>query len=247
MSRLLLGPNAVAAALDSRSRLPQAIFVAEGDERSHGAILKRAEQARVSVDAKPRRELDAMAKGERHQGILAVSGEYPYVELEDVLASTPAPLLLVALDQISDPHNLGAIVRSAVAFGADAVITLKDRAAPVTAAAVRASAGTTEHARIARVTNLARSLEMLKEMGFRVVGLAGEGAEPLENMSYGEAGLVVVVGSEGEGLRRLVREKCDALLRIPMTGVAESLNASVAAGLALYVAQGARPPRRDAP
>ena len=246
MKRLLLGPNAVDAALASKGTAVHMLIVAAGDERSHAQRLKRAEALRIPVEPKPRRELDAMAGAERHQGLIAIAGDYPYVELETVLAQVPGPLLLVALDQIADPHNLGAIVRSAVAFGADAVITLKDRAAPVTAAAVRASAGTTEQARIARVTNLARTLGMLKEAGLTVVGLDGEGAETLDDLSYGDAGLVLVVGSEGEGMRRLVRETCDRVARIPMPGTAESLNASVAAGIALYAASRARPPQRGA-
>jgi 23S rRNA (guanosine2251-2'-O)-methyltransferase len=154
--------------------------------------------------------------------------------LQHARARSDSPLL-VALDEVTDPHNFGAIVRSAVALGAHGVITLKDRAAPVTATVVRASAGATEHAAIARVTNLSRALERLRDEGFTAVGLAGEATVSLRDLDLRGA-LVLVVGSEGSGLRRLVRERCDHLARIDLAGPVTSLNASVAAGVALYEA-----------
>jgi 23S rRNA (guanosine2251-2'-O)-methyltransferase len=166
--------------------------------------------------------------------VVAVAGEYPYLSLAELLAALPARALLVALDQVTDPHNFGAIVRSAVALGADGVLTLKDRAAPVTPVVVRASAGATELARIARVTNLARTLGELRERGLQIVGLDAEGTTRLRELPAAEAGRVLVVGSEGHGLRRLVREQCDVLASIELGGRLGSLNASVAAGIALY-------------
>jgi 23S rRNA (guanosine2251-2'-O)-methyltransferase len=200
--------------------------------------LLRQSQVRAELRSGP--ELDQLARGLKHQGVLAITGDYPYAELEDAIERAGPSPLLVALDQISDPHNFGAIVRSSVAFGADAVITLKDRAAPVTPVVVRASAGATERARIARVVNLTRTLGGLRKRGMQVLGLAADAEVTLESFPYEPAGRVLVIGSEGDGLRRLTREQCDALVRIEMPGGFESLNASVAASIALYESARAR-------
>ncbi len=237
--RLILGPRAVAEALKSKGRKVHTLFCDEEGAKNK-EVARLAEAGGLRFEVREREELDAMAGDSRHQGVVAIAGEFEYCEVEDLIAETPAPAFFVALDQIQDPHNFGAIVRSAVAFGADGIITMKDRAAPVTPVVVRASAGATEHARIARVTNLVRGLDMLKDQGLRVVGLAGEGDESLESMTFPDGGLVLVVGAEGKGLRRLVREHCDALARIPMDGPIASLNASVAAGIALSHAASAR-------
>jgi 23S rRNA (guanosine2251-2'-O)-methyltransferase len=202
-------------------------------------VIQLAQAAKLTVEPTDALALDALAKGVKHQGVIAVcGGDYPYLDLDALLqharARSDSPLL-VALDEVTDPHNFGAIVRSAVALGAHGVITLKDRAAPVTATVVRASAGATEHAAIARVTNLSRALERLRDEGFTAVGLAGEATVSLRDLDLRGA-LVLVVGSEGSGLRRLVRERCDHLARIDLAGPVTSLNASVAAGVALYEA-----------
>jgi 23S rRNA (guanosine2251-2'-O)-methyltransferase len=191
-------------------------------------------RAGVRVEERERDELDALAPDDRHQGAVAIAGAYPYLDLDGLLAALPARApLLVALDEVTDPHNFGAIVRSAVALGADGVITLAHRAAPVTPAVVRASAGATEVARIARVTNLARAIETLVERGMDVVGLDADGGEAVESLRAGDAGIALVVGAEGRGLRRLTREKCTRLAKIALRGPIASLNASVAAGIAL--------------
>lgn len=181
--------------------------------------------------------MNALAPEGRHQGIVAIAGEFAYIELEEALLAAAERPLLVALDEITDPHNLGAIVRSAVAFGADAILTLRDRAAPVTPVVVRASAGATEHARIVRVTNLARTLTALREQHqLQVVGLAADGEVEISKLPEAERGRVLVVGSEGKGMRPLVRKQCSVIARIPIGGPLASLNASVAAGIALYAA-----------
>ena len=165
--------------------------------------------------------------------MVAIAGEYSYVALDELLA--PGPSLLLALDGVTDPQNLGAILRSAVAFGVGGVIVPKRGTASVTATVVRASAGASEHARITRVTNLQRTLQRLGKDGFGIIGLAGEGAVGLEEARASVHGPhVLVVGSEGKGLRRMVRERCGVLARIDYDGPMESLNASVAAGIALY-------------
>jgi 23S rRNA (guanosine2251-2'-O)-methyltransferase len=233
MKRLLAGPRAVTEALRADSKRIVVVYVLNQADRLR-EFDEEARRAGVRCEARSAAELDALAQGLKHQGVLAITGEYPYAELESVLRDMPATPLIVALDQISDPHNFGAIVRSCVAFGADVIITLKDRAAPVTPVVVRASAGATERARIARVTNLARTLDSLRERGLRVIGLDAEGTTTLDAVPFDAAGRVLVIGSEGDGLRRLTRSMCDELVRIEMPGGFESLNASVAAAIALY-------------
>lgn len=234
MKRLLLGPRSVTEALRAHAGELSVIYLAEDARRELTTIAELARQRSVVVEARSARELDALADGGRHQGVIAIGGSYSYLSFEDLLDTLPERALLVALDEITDPHNFGAIVRSAVAFGAHGILTLKQRAAPVTPVVVRASAGATEHARIARVTNLAQTLALLAERGFDVIGLAAEGGSDLRSFGSRTTSCVLVVGSEGHGLRRLVRERCTELARIPMLGPIESLNASVAAGVALF-------------
>ncbi len=234
MKRLLLGPRSVSEALRANAAELSVVYVGEEARRELAELAARARERGVAVEPRSAGELDALARGERHQGVVAIAGGYPYLSLDELRAKLPARALLVALDEITDPHNFGAIVRSAVAFGAHGVITLKQRAAPVTPVVVRASAGATEHARIARVTNLAQTLSALAESGFEVIGLAAEGARELPALAPAHSSRVLVIGSEGRGLRRLVRERCSELVRIPMAGPIASLNASVAAAVALY-------------
>lgn len=240
MKRILCGVRAVSEALRADPRNINLVHVSDASPRGALAeVIQLAQAAKLTVEPTDALALDALAKGVKHQGVIAVcGGDYPYLDLDALLqharARSDSPLL-VALDEVTDPHNFGAIVRSAVALGAHGVITLKDRAAPVTATVVRASAGATEHAAIARVTNLSRALERLRDEGFTAVGLAGEATVSLRDLDLRGA-LVLVVGSEGSGLRRLVRERCEHLARIDLAGPVTSLNASVAAGVALYEA-----------
>ena len=235
MKRRILGPRAVTEAVRAH---PGSVHVVYIDRRAlkkaHASLAREAGGRGVKVEPRDTAALDELARGKRHQGVVALAGEYSYVSLDELLLS-PAPLL-VALDQITDPHNFGAIVRSAVAFGADGVITLKDRAAPVTPVVVRASAGATEHARITRVVNLARTLASLADRGLSVVGLDADGESTVAALPEAPLGRVLVVGAEGKGLRRLVRERCTTLARIEQVGPVASLNASVAASVALYAA-----------
>lgn len=237
MKRLLAGPRAIEEALRAD---PQRVVVVYATPERLKELDGLTRGTRIPCEIKSPDELELLARGLKHQGALAITGDYPYAELDQVLAQLDRAPLLVALDQISDPHNLGAIVRSAVAFGADAVLTLKDRAAPVTPVVVRASAGATERARIARITNLARTLDELRERGLEVVGLDAAGTVTLDRVTFHAQGRVLVLGSEGDGLRRLTRERCDVLARIEMPGGFESLNASVAASIALYESARAR-------
>lgn len=236
MKRIVAGPRAVHEALVAHAGDVNALFVQEDAGRALSELAAEAGRRGVKVESRTKEELDALAKGLKHQGAVAITGAYPYADLDVVLARAAERPLIVALDEITDPHNLGAIVRSAVAFGADGVLTLKHRAAPVTPVVVRASAGATEHARIARVTNLARTLSELAERGLSIVGLAAEGDVALDRLPPAPDGRVLVVGAEGRGMRRLVRERCTLLARIAHPGPVASLNASVAASIALYEA-----------
>jgi 23S rRNA (guanosine2251-2'-O)-methyltransferase len=235
-SRIVAGPHAVLEALKRGGESVQVVYFASGAAagRRMTAIKEAARSRNARLERIDERDLDALAGEVRHQGVAAVAGAYTYVDLDTILRNAlPRPLLL-ALDQVTDPHNFGAMVRSAVALGADGVIVLRKRACPVTPAVVRASAGATEHARIARVANLSRALLSLRERGLQVVGLDEKAEREMGSLGYPSEGRVLVVGSEGSGLRRLVRNSCDELVRIRLKGPVSSLNASVAAGIALY-------------
>ena len=233
MKRLVAGPRAVLEALRANSRNITVVYAAAGERGELAEVHTAARKASVPFEVRPRSALDALARGLRHQGVLALGGDYPYVHFEQLLADASGKLL-VALDQITDPHNFGAIVRSAVAFGAAGVVTLKNRACPVTPVVVRAATGATEHIPIARVVNLARCLSQLREVGLEVVGLDGAGDQNLADLPWSPQGRVLGVGAEGHGLRRLTLKHCDQVARVPIPGPIESLNASVAAGVALY-------------
>lgn len=237
MKRLVLGPRAVGEALRANAARVHAVYLESDARHALQELAREAARRGVSVEGRSRDELEALARGHKHQGVIAITGDYPYVDLPTILARAASPPLLLALDQISDPHNFGAIVRSAVAFGVDGILTLKRRAAPVTPVVVRASAGATEHARIARVTNLAQTLSELSDRGLSVVGLDATGAVTVDALPSAPQGRVLVVGAEGKGLRRLVRERCTILARIDQPGPIASLNASVAASIALFCAQ----------
>jgi 23S rRNA (guanosine2251-2'-O)-methyltransferase len=234
---LLVGRNPVAEAL--RAKVPAtAMYVAigiEADERVTDAV-RLAGKRGISLLEVSRGELDRMTGGLLHQGIALQVPPFSYTALPDLLArageSTTAPLL-VALDGVTDPRNLGAIIRSAVAFGAHGVVLPQRRAAGVTAAAWRTSAGTAARLPIAQVTNLVRALKECQQAGLFVAGLDADGTTSLDDLETADAPIVVVVGSEGRGLSRLVGETCDLTVCIPMAGAAESLNASVAAAVTL--------------
>jgi 23S rRNA (guanosine2251-2'-O)-methyltransferase len=241
MRRVIAGRRAVVEALRAR---PASLETVWFDTRERGSLREVASAARaagVRIEERTSAELDEAAGGLRHQGVVAlVAGEFVYTEFDALLGGLPPHPVLVLLDEITDPHNFGAIVRSAVAFGASGVVTLKHRACPVTPSVVRASAGATEHARIARVTNLVRAIEALRQRDVLVVGLDMDGDLDVAAFDVPPAGLALVVGSEGRGIRRLVRATCDRIASISMTGPIASLNAAVAAGIALHHAARAR-------
>ena len=200
-------------------------------------LVKLCETSGVRVIAVDGSRLDGMAGGVRHQGVAArVDAEKRVRHLSDVLDTLTEPPLLLVLDGIQDPHNLGACLRSADAFGVHAVIAPKDRAVGITAAVEKVACGAAETVPYIAVTNLARTLRELKDSGIWVVGAAGEAKQDLHSFRHAGS-LALVLGAEGEGLRRLTRETCDELVRIPMLGSVESLNVSVSAGIFLFEAR----------
>ena len=232
----VVGRNPVVEAL--RAKVPAtALYVALGtdnDERMAEA-LSVAGKAGISILELSRAQMDKMTGGMLHQGIALQVPPYTYLHPDDLLAralEAPQPLL-VALDGVTDPRNLGAVVRSAAAFGAQGVLLPERRSAGMTAAAWRTSAGAAARLPVARCTNLARTLTAYKQAGLFVVGLAAGGTVSLDDMEVATSPLVVVVGSEGDGLGRLVEQTCDLTVSIPMSGLTESLNAGIAAAVTL--------------
>ncbi len=237
-TRYIYGRHPVSEALRARPRDVQRIMVAQARGDRLTDVVRTAERHGIPVATVTRGALEDLVGDVPHQGIVAAIVAFGYVEPDDLLGVArerdEAPLL-VALDQVQDPHNLGSIVRSAFALGAHGVVIPKDNSCEVTPTVVKTSAGATAHLGLARVTNLRRALEQLKESGLWVVGAAAGEGQPLAKTDL-TGPTVLVVGSEGWGLRRLVAETCDVLVHIPMAGSLGSLNASVAAGIFLYEA-----------
>ena len=240
MKRIIAGPNAVTEALTSQSAVSSisVVYLAQG---LAGEIFKRIDKLcnkmMVRSDVVPRESMDTLAGGLNHQGVMAITGSYAYLNLDGLLESISGieDPVIVVLDQIQDPGNLGAIVRSTHALGGAGLILTRDRSAAITPAAVRASAGASELTRIARVTNLARCLERLRDHGFRVLGAAGKTGTDIDLIDW-SGPVAIVLGNEGRGLRRLTREHCDGLFHIPLHSDFDSLNVSSAAAISLFAA-----------
>lgn len=239
---IVAGRNAVVEAL--RAGVPAlSLYVASGLERDERVteIRKLAEDLELPVKEVGRGQLDRLTGGGPeaavvHQGVVLQVPPFAYLHPDDLLRralEAPEPALIVALDGVSDPHNLGAIARSAAAFGAHGLVLPTRRAAGVTAAAWKTSAGVLARLPIARATNLVQALRAAADAGLMVAGLDGRGELDLDALELATGPLVLVVGAEGRGLSRLVGETCDVRVRIPLSGEVESLNASVAAGVAL--------------
>jgi 23S rRNA (guanosine2251-2'-O)-methyltransferase len=236
--RHIHGFHAVVAKLRHDPEGVREIYLAAGRQDARSRDLVQLAEARsvriVSVDAA---RLDAMAKGERHQGVVAkVAAQQKYVTVDDVLDQLAEPALLLVLDGVTDPHNLGACLRVADAAGAHAVIAPKDRACGLNATAIKVASGAADTVPYIVVTNLARSLREIKERGIWTIGAAGEATRDLYAVEQ-KGATAWVLGAEGEGLRRLTRDTCDELAKIPMYGAVESLNVSVASGICLFEAR----------
>lgn len=234
----LEGRNALQEALKN-GRTIDKVFVAAGDtDRSLQRLAAQAKEAGAVVVNVDRRKLDAMSTTHSHQGIIALAAAHAYCTIEDILeeaASRGEPPLIVLCDELSDPHNLGAIVRSAECAGAHGVIIPKRRSVGLTATVAKASAGAVEYMKVARVTNLNNAIGELKEKGVWIYGTAAEGSIPMYQADL-TGPTAIVIGSEGDGMSQLVRKNCDVMVHIPMKGKISSLNASAAASILLYEA-----------
>ncbi|MEU6096576.1 23S rRNA (guanosine(2251)-2'-O)-methyltransferase RlmB [Streptomyces sp. NPDC047079] len=240
-SELVVGRNPVVEAL--REGVPASTLYVQqfidSDERVREALQLATERGGINLMEAPRPELDRMTSGLNHQGLVLQVPPYEYAHPEDLVDAAfdeGEDPLIVALDGVTDPRNLGAVVRSVSAFGGHGVVVPERRAAGMTAGAWKTSAGTAARTPVARATNLTRALEAYQKAGITVVGLAADGEVELGDLEALEGPVAIVVGSEGKGLSRLVGETCDVRVRIPMPGGAESLNAGVAAGIVLYEA-----------
>jgi 23S rRNA (guanosine2251-2'-O)-methyltransferase len=232
---ILYGLHPVEEALRSGSRQFDHVCVARDrhDQRLQ-KVIDACREGGVRLRFEPKEELTRLARTPSHQGIVAVVRTREFLDLEDILTG-PEPRLLLALDGIEDPQNLGALLRTADASGVDGVLFTERRAAPLSPVAVKASAGAAEHVRIARVVNLVRSLEQLKQQNIWCVGLDERGTTSYDGYDF-TSNTVIVLGSEGDGLHELVRRTCDHLLRIPMAGAVSSLNVSAAGAIVMFEA-----------
>jgi len=232
---VIYGINSVSEALKARGRGFEWVGVAkERNDLRLQRIIEECRRISVAVRFLPRVELDRLASTGAHQGVVAVTSGKQYADLDDVIAAKRGPYsLLVVLDGVEDPHNLGAILRTSEAAGADGVVIPERRAAGVTGTVAKASAGASAHLPIARVTNIARTLEDLKSRNIWTVGLDERGQQNYDAVDY-KMDCAIVLGAEGKGLHDLVAKKCDFLVSIPMLGKVSSLNVSVAGGIVLY-------------
>jgi 23S rRNA (guanosine2251-2'-O)-methyltransferase len=237
MREILYGRNAARECLRARRRHVHKVLLADTVEPAVivEEIVALAGRSKILVQRVPRKTLDNLSRG--HQGVALEVGRYPTVAVEDILARATKlkePPFIVALDHLEDPHNVGAILRTAEVVGVHGVIIPRQRSAGVTPAVVNASAGAAEHCWVAEVPNLVQALTRLKQADIWLAGVEDTPASVLYNQANLSGAIVVVVGSEGKGMSRLVKETCDFLIKLPMRGQIESLNASVAAGLILY-------------
>lgn len=235
----LYGRNPVEEALAAGRRTASEIILppaVKGEDDQLVRIRDEARARRLVIRSMERDALDRLVRYGHHQGVALKTTGYPYVGFEEILRDVEEDenAIVVVLDHLEDPQNVGSILRTACAAGVAGVVIPEDRACGITPAAVRASAGGSEHVKVAHVVNLVRAMEQLKEAGLWLTGLDfGPDAKPYTKVDFkGRAGLVI--GAEGEGVSRLVREKCDFIANLPMPGGFESLNAGVAAGIALY-------------
>ena len=237
MAQLIYGIHPVEEALKSSTLQFERIFL--GTKKPHPrlqTIIDLAHQKEVSIAFSTREDLDRMAKGGLHQNIVGWVQEHPYEDIGDVLSRWKkggTKALFLVLDGIQDPQNFGSLIRTAVGCGVHGMFVPKDRAVGITSTVVRASAGATAHLPVVRVINIANTIDLLKKEGVWVYGAAGEAKDLIYQLDLA-TDLAIVIGSEGKGIRPLVKKKCDRLFSIPMKGPISSLNASVSGGMILY-------------
>jgi 23S rRNA (guanosine2251-2'-O)-methyltransferase len=243
----LTGIHAVREALEAARPLDRIVIAKGRQDTRTEEIVQLARKAGVPVRFEDRGQLDRLANSKDHQGIVAMAAARPASSLEDILAAANGENsekgLIVLLDGVEDPHNLGAIVRTSLAAGAHGVVIPERRAAGLTDTVSRASAGALSHLPVAKITNLARSMEELKEAGYWLIGLDEKADKPYTEVDYTGA-VGIVLGSEGDGLHELTRKRCDFLVSLPTVGPVKSLNVSVAAGVVLFEARRQRASKR---
>ena len=232
---VIFGINAVAEALKARGRAFEWVGVAkERNDLRLQRLIQDCRKNSIAVRFLPRVDLDRMAGSGSHQGVVAVTASKQYSDLDDLIAAKRAEhSLIIVLDGVEDPHNLGAILRTADAAGADGIVIPERRAAGITGTVTKVSAGASEHLPVAKVTNIARTLEALKSKNVWTVGLDERGTQSYDSLDF-NMDCAIVLGAEGKGVHDLVARKCDFLVSIPMLGKVPSLNVSVAAGVVLY-------------
>lgn len=236
----IIGRHPVSEAIRSGRSVNKVWLNKEG--RGFGELIALMKAHGVSFQFAPKKKLDQLAHASGHQGVVASIAAHEYTSLEDLLARSKAsgePPFLIMLDNVEDPHNFGSILRTADASGCHGVIIPRRRSVGLTSVVAKASAGAVEYVPVARVANLAATIDELKKQGIWLAGTAADGSEDYRSADYSMP-LCVVIGNEGHGMSRLVREKCDFLIHIPMRGKVSSLNASVAAGLLMYEVAGRR-------
>lgn len=237
MEDKIIGRNPVLEAIRSGRSIDKILVKKGRYEGSIVPIIKKAKEAKILIQEVDRAKLDAIAEGENHQGVIAYVSAYDYVSVKDILSRAAdkgeAPFVIIC-DKITDPHNLGAILRTANCVGAHGVIIPKRNSVGLNSAVAKTSAGAVEYTPVAKVTNIANTIDDLKKEGMWIAGADMVGEEMYKVDLKGSLGLVI--GSEGEGISRLVKEKCDFIVSIPMNGQINSLNASVAAGVLMYEA-----------
>lgn len=233
---LVFGVNPVREVLRGERGVHELYVQSTATDHRLEKILEMARDRGVRVIRREREDLTRMCGSSHHQGMALKVAPFPYADLDDIVAAAGqggSSGLLLVLDGIQDPHNLGALIRTAACAGANGVVIPKDRACGITPAAEKASAGAVETIPVSQVTNVVQALEALKKSGYWVYGITGEAETPLYSVSF-SGNVAVVIGGEGEGIRPLVRKQCDVLVSIPQYGGVGSLNASVAGGIALF-------------
>lgn len=232
---IIYGKNPVIEALQSGREINKMVFLEGGKDKNMQKIIDMAKAKKIIIQFSERRVMDKLADGENHQGVIAYVSPYEYFELEEVLEIAKQknePPFLIICDEITDPHNLGSIIRTANAVGAHGVIIPKRRSAAINQTVVKTSCGAVEYVPVARVTNITQTIKQLKDLGVWVVGT--DMNAPLYSDANLTGSIAIVIGNEGDGISRLVKESCDFMVSLPMLGAVSSLNASVAGGVVMY-------------
>ncbi len=236
--QVIYGINPLLEVLKEHGNVIKKLVIASGKgEDSIREILDLAKRARIPVEFKDRDYLDRQAGGKSHQGVIGFGKDFAYVTVDDIIANRHAEFrnnLILILDGITDPQNLGSLIRTAHCFGANGVIIPKDRSASITATVMKASSGAAGYTPVAMEVNLSNTIGYLKDKGFWIYGADAEKGRDMRSMDYMQRHIAVVMGSEGKGIRPLIRKKCDFLVSVTMKGKIDSLNVSVAAGIILH-------------